>query len=296
MSDCGLAASSSSHWHLDVTNMRKKCRLKTSCTPAMAWALLLLCASVAAQNTASINVPKLIRFSSSATDASGELAGHVAGITFCLYEQETDDAPIWAETQNVQLDTSGRYTVLLGATKSEGVPLELFTSGEARWLGVRVEGRVEQKRVLLLSVPYALKAADAETVGGLPPSAFVRASLSDAASSGAATKSGATDSQTLLAPITGSGTPGYLSVWTSATNLGNSLAYQADGTLYVNGTVSGVSGFFSNGSNAGWLQLEGYWDGNNYIESFNNTKSGSQNLAITGADATPMAQMFVAAR
>jgi hypothetical protein len=33
----------------------------------------------------------------------------------------------------------------------------------------------DNPRVLLLSVPCALKAADAETIGGMPPSAFVLA-------------------------------------------------------------------------------------------------------------------------
>ena len=79
------------------------------------------------------------------------------------------------ETQNVMADAKGNYTVQLGATKPDGLPLDLFTSGEARWLGVRVNGGEEQPRVLLLSVPYALKAADAETVGGLPASAFILA-------------------------------------------------------------------------------------------------------------------------
>ena len=55
--------------------------------------------------------------------------------------------------------------------------MELFASGESRWLGVQanVPGEREQPRVLLVSVPYALKAADAETLGGLPAAAFVRA-------------------------------------------------------------------------------------------------------------------------
>jgi hypothetical protein len=44
--------------------------------------------------------------------------------------------------------------------------------------------------VMLLSVPYALKAADAATVGGLPPSAFVLAT--PAANSSPATVNGNT--------------------------------------------------------------------------------------------------------
>ncbi len=72
-------------------------------------------------------------------------------------------------------DGSGRYTVLLGSTKPEGLPAELFTTEQARWVGVQVSGQAEQPRVLLVSAPYALKAGDAETIGGLPPSAFVLA-------------------------------------------------------------------------------------------------------------------------
>jgi hypothetical protein len=40
---------------------------------------------------------------------------------------------------------------------------------------VAVEGQAEQPRVLLVSAPYALKAGDAETLGGLPASAFLLA-------------------------------------------------------------------------------------------------------------------------
>ena len=72
------------------------------------------------------------------------------------------------ETQNVQADTEGNYTAQLGATKLEGLPLDLFASGEPRWLGVTINGGEEQRRILLLSVPYALKAADAGQSGGCP--------------------------------------------------------------------------------------------------------------------------------
>lgn len=62
---------------------------------------------------------------------------------------------------------------MLGATKSDGLPMEFFTSNEARWVGVQPQGQNEQPRVLLVSAPYALKASDAETLGGKPASADV---------------------------------------------------------------------------------------------------------------------------
>src|SRR5579872_2250026 len=120
-------------------------------------------------------VPRLVNFSARAVDAEGKPVSGIAAVTFTIYKAQYEEAPLWMETQNVQPDAKGNYSVQLGATRPEGLPLDLFTSGEARWLGVRVNGGEEQSRVLLLSVPYALKAADAQTLGGLPPSAFVLA-------------------------------------------------------------------------------------------------------------------------
>jgi hypothetical protein len=96
----------------------------------------------------------------------------VTGITFALYAEQTGGAPLWQETQNLTAHSTGHYSALLGSTKNEGLPAGLFTSEQAHWVGVQVEGQPEQPRVLLASTPYALKAGDAETIGGLPPTAF----------------------------------------------------------------------------------------------------------------------------
>jgi hypothetical protein len=47
---------------------------------------------------------------------------------------------------------------------------------------------------MLLSVPYALKAGDAQTIGGLPPSAFVLAGPMSGGASGSAMANAATSS------------------------------------------------------------------------------------------------------
>src|SRR5262252_2044576 len=130
-------------------------------------------------------VPRLVRFSGAVKDAGGNPQNGVMGITFSLYKQEHSGEPLWHEIQNVQLDANGYYSVLLGASLSEGLPAEMFTTNEARWLGVEPVGQAEQPRVLLLSVPYALKAADAETLGGIPASAFLTATPPGEASNAA---------------------------------------------------------------------------------------------------------------
>ena len=126
---------------------------------------LLSAQQAAVSTSAAAIVPRLVNFSGKAIDQGKALTG-VTGITFAIYSEETGGSPLWLESQNVQADGKGNYTAQLGVTKSEGLPLDLFTSGEARWLGVRVNGGEEQPRVLLLSVPYALKAADAQTLAG----------------------------------------------------------------------------------------------------------------------------------
>jgi hypothetical protein len=123
----------------------------------------------------SSKIPRLMKFNGVIQNAGGELRTKTVGITFAIYNESSGGERLWQETQNVHLDQQGHYEAMLGAA-SEGMPLDLFVSGEPRWLGVQPQlpGEEEQPRVLLVSVPYALKAADAETLGGLPSSAFVR--------------------------------------------------------------------------------------------------------------------------
>lgn len=153
------------------------------------WLMFLgLCFSHLAQAQSQVasvtaTVPRLVKFSGTLHDVQGKPLTGITGITFALYADESGGSPLWLETQNVTPDANGRYSASLGATQTDGLPLDVFASGEARWLGVQAAGQPEQPRVLLLSVPYALKAADAETVGGLPPSAFVLAAPPIASSS-----------------------------------------------------------------------------------------------------------------
>ena len=129
----------------------------------------------AASTSTPTAVPRLVQFSGVAKDIDSKPLTGTVGITFLLYRDEQGGAPLWMEVQNVQVDARGHYSVQLGANTQDGLPADDFTSGEARWLGIQIAGQAEQPRVLLLAVPYALKAADASTIGGLPPSAFVRA-------------------------------------------------------------------------------------------------------------------------
>jgi hypothetical protein len=206
--------------------------------------LFLACAfPVAAQQTAassaSTMVPPMVRFSGSFSDLKGRPSTGVVGVTFSLYKDAQGGSPLWMETQNVQADKSGHYSVMLGSTTSQGLLGHVFANGEARWLGVKAEEQGEQPRVLLLSVPYALKALDAETIGGKPASAFAPAS-SSASNSGVSGAPAGT--------ITGSGTKGRIPRFTGATTIGNSAIFQNTAGKVGVGTTTPAANLDVNGS------------------------------------------------
>ncbi|MBV9303037.1 MAG: hypothetical protein JOY62_09000 [Acidobacteriaceae bacterium] len=87
-------------------------------------------------------VPRLIRFSGSVMDSAARAGSRQIYLMFSLYELQEGGSPLWAEAQTAQLDAQGRYTVLLGATQPDGIPLDLFISGKALWLGVEPQFNV----------------------------------------------------------------------------------------------------------------------------------------------------------
>jgi hypothetical protein len=162
-------------------------------------------------------VPPVVKFSGVLTDVNNKPLTGTVGVTFALYKESQGGAPMWLETQNITPDKSGRYTVQLGSTTSQGVPTGLFASGEARWLGVQPQGQGEQPRTLLMSVPYALKALDAETIGGKPASSFMLAPAPGKAAAPGKLPPGG---------ITGNGTADFIPMFTGTTTIGNSNIFE----------------------------------------------------------------------
>jgi hypothetical protein len=254
----------------------------------LAPALLAQSAASANQNAAApapsastAEVPRLIKFSGTLLDMQDRPMTGPVGVTFALHAQQTGGAALWLETQNVKPDANGVYAVLLGANSANGVPAELFASGEARWLEVQVERQAEQPRVLLVSVPYALKAKDAETLGGKPASAFLTtetlagtgnsaggsaapssSTVSTAAPSSKAqttTKKAASTPQPAVActNVTSDGTAvvNSISMFTTACNLQSSVITQTGSNVGI-GTAAPAVALDILGNNAG-LRLSG---------------------------------------
>ncbi len=247
-------------------------------------------------------VPPLVNFSGVLTDVNGKPLTATVGVTFLLYKDAEGGAPLWLETQNVSPDKNGHYTAMLGSTSSHGLPPEIFAAGEAHWLAVQISGQAEQPRVLLVSAPYALKAGDAETLGGLPASAFMLAARGKAGTvnSGKAIEPGrnaAASAASSTGSVGGAGTTNFLPLWTSATNLGNSLIYESGAKIGINTTtpsatlsVRGNGSFFANTSTEALQVTQSGGTGSGIVASTNSpngigvsgTSSSATNSVIGG--------------
>ncbi|MGB9257685.1 MAG: hypothetical protein WCC25_22810, partial [Candidatus Korobacteraceae bacterium] len=216
---------------------------------AIVLSALLLVAITSAQQAPTTSVPNLIRYGGTLKDAQGApLSSSTLGATFAIYSQQDGGAPIWMETQNVTTDAAGNYSVLLGSTTATGLPGDLFSQQEQRWLGVQIQGQAEQPRVLMVSVPYAFKAHEAETLGGKPPSAYMSVPQPETGVIGMGAVQVANGEQP--PQVGGGGTTNYIPVWTSSSNLGNSAIYQSGNSVGI-GTTSPVSPLTVFGSGRG---------------------------------------------
>jgi hypothetical protein len=193
----------------------------------------------------SIAVMSVVRWSGTLPEA----AGRTIELRFALYQDQIGGLALWSEAQTVKVGADGRYSVLLGATTAEGLPPGLFQAGQARWLEAHILGATGDStadassasagpRSLLAAVPYALKSVDSETLAGRAAADYVtREDLQSAVAASAARP----EPEPLTSPtITGTGTTGYLPIWTGASTLGNSVIAES-GTKVGIGTAAPAS-------------------------------------------------------
>jgi hypothetical protein len=124
----------------------------------VAAAFLLLGALAQAQ------VPQLINYQGVLKDSFGTPINATVNMTFAIYDVSSGGTALWSETQNGVPVAGGLFNVHLGSTTP--LPADLFSGGENRWLGVKVGADLEMTpRHQIVSVGYALKAEDADTLG-----------------------------------------------------------------------------------------------------------------------------------
>ena len=236
-----------------------------------------LSAQQAVLAAANVVVPPMVKYSGVLTDANNKPLTGTVGVTFALYKESQGGAALWVETQNLRLDKAGHYTAMLGSTTSQGLPADLFASGEARWLGVQTQGEAEQPRTVLMSVPYALKALDAETIGGKPLSALQLAAPNGGSSS--SNSNNAPIANTITCSTSSACKSGHVPVFASnggAAKVKDSIITESGSTLSVAGSASltgPISASATSGSSAA-------------VVGYDNTSGGSAGVSGTSTNGT----------
>jgi hypothetical protein len=255
--------------------------------------LTCLAATPVAAQTPAPAVPRMIQFAGQVLTATGEpRIGNVL-LTFGVYEDQTGGPALWTEQHLVTLTATGRYAVLLGSLSSDGLRADLFVTGSAKWLGVQVEAEPELPRAILVSVPYALKAADADTVAGRPITDFilansgnggVKTTSSAAANGGNPTTQGGTQNRHCFF-----GLGGVCDQDSIAREINNMIGINVTpaATLDVNGDVNlangsnlrfGYNGIFTRDAVNGFYQLGG--GANDYLKIY---AGGNEQARLTTA-------------
>jgi len=209
-------------------------------------------AEVAAVNASAavrLTVPQLARYDGAAEGRARDTVEMV----FRIYSSQEGGEALWSETQHVSVGADGKYSVFLGGSSEAGLPQTVFSGGQARWLGVSIERAAEQTRVPLASAVYAMKAADAETLGGVPAAEFVtQAQLranpqlptSGAISSGAGVGKSANATPSKAKP-NASVTPNTVAMWAtvngSTSLVSSALAVSGNDFNLQSGTIGAVT-------------------------------------------------------
>ena len=247
--------------------------------------ILLICSAVslsaqqAALTAANTVVPPLVKFSGVLADVNNKPLTGTVGVTFSLYKESQSGAPLWMETQNVTLDKAGHYTVSLGSTTSQGLPASPFAAGEARWLAVQMQGRAEQPRVLLMSVPYALKALDAETIGGKPLSALQLAAPSGSSASVSSNSNNPPIANAIACSTSSACKSGHIPVFASnggAAKVKDSIIQESGSTISIAGSESLTGPISASTTSSSSAAVVGY----------DNTSGGSAAVSGTSTNGT----------
>jgi len=198
-------------------------------------------------NSLQSNSARLISFSDT---LPGQSDGALT-VTFALYSDEQGTAALWTETQVVQI-TDGKYTALLGSTDPNGIPAGLFAADQPHWLAVQANG--VEERHLLVSVPYAMKAVEAERFGGLLPSQYVTLAqlqtiLGNSAAAKNAGTAGGTQTTTPIQTAAATGTTPQPATDFTDNNTSEVLLVTQQGTGYaIHAISSGDAAMFAENS------------------------------------------------
>jgi len=124
-------------------------------------------------------IPQLINYQGILLDSDGNPVTGEYSIEFLLYDVEEDGTALWSEVQVVSI-TDGLFNVLLGSHIE--IPSQVFDSTHV-YLAQKIESDEEMEpRKRLVSVGYAFRALNADSLNGHASSYFLQVDQTDVVS------------------------------------------------------------------------------------------------------------------
>lgn len=116
-------------------------------------------------------IPRMINYQGLVVDKeTGEPLPGEHQLIFRICDAPSGGSVLWSEEQDVTADTTGVVSVLVGSEEKIDISFETDC-----WLEVEVDGEVLVPRRELVSTPYAFKALNSDSLGGMGPGEFATA-------------------------------------------------------------------------------------------------------------------------
>jgi len=135
-----------------------------SVAPVIAGLIVLVVAAGAAA------IPLKINYQGKLVDGLGMPLGGAHDAVFRLYDAPVSGTMLWSDSATVASDADGIFSVVLGGDHPMVTGL-----GDSCWLEIEIDGEILVPRREMVSVPYALRAAAADSLDGLTAEAFAAA-------------------------------------------------------------------------------------------------------------------------
>lgn len=114
--------------------------------------------------------PSMLAFHGKLAAEDGPVDGTI-NVQFELFDSASGGTSVWTEAHDALEIKAGAFSAVLG--QSTPITTSLVTASRL-YLEITVNGETLSPRMAIVSVPYALKADDANTVGGLGPADLQR--------------------------------------------------------------------------------------------------------------------------
>lgn len=117
-------------------------------------------------------VPQVVSYVGRVEAPNGLPINDTVDVSVSIFAESLGGSALWTESLGLVSISAGRFDVVLGMSDPGGLHAAL-AGGAPRWLEFVFDTETLTPRQEIVSVPYALFAADSDALGGLPPSAYL---------------------------------------------------------------------------------------------------------------------------